>query len=234
MSRSPFPKATLSPPPSLRPPPQPPDHPNVYDPPAASKTLSVVTKTSSSQRKECISSKPLSWAQILKSSNPNHLIGASKSPAATLSKIQASTTDRITFSAEQAQALRESWQCSLIGKFLGPWSFRGDVLRLIPWKPLFRPWDELFTTTPIWIRLLSLPLEFWNADFIATIVGSFGKLFRIDDRSFEYVRGRYVRACVEINLALPLRQGIWIDINVYIPCVSNAELLAIEKIRVRV
>ncbi|WOK97803.1 hypothetical protein Cni_G06511 [Canna indica] len=93
----------------------------------------------------------------------------------------------------------------------GPWSLRGDVLRLIPWKPLFKPWEELFTTAPIWLRLQSLPLEFWNLDCIKHIAGNFGLVLRVNERSFSFERGHYVRVCVEVNLALPLRQGVWIS-----------------------
>ncbi|WOL07864.1 hypothetical protein Cni_G16613 [Canna indica] len=68
----------------------------------------------------------------------------------------------------------------------GPWIFRGDVLRLMPWKPLFRPWEEMFTTSPVWIRLQSLPLEFWHHDSIVAIAQSFGKVLKVDDHSFSF------------------------------------------------
>ncbi|WOL13191.1 hypothetical protein Cni_G21960 [Canna indica] len=44
----------------------------------------------------------------------------------------------------------------------GPWSFQGDVIRLVPWKPFFRPWMESFSYAPMWIRIHALPLELWN------------------------------------------------------------------------
>ncbi|WOL09925.1 hypothetical protein Cni_G18679 [Canna indica] len=95
----------------------------------------------------------------------------------------------------------------------GPWSLRGDILRLFPWKPLFKPWEELFTTTSIWLRLQSLPLEFWNPDCISHIASVFGSVLKIDERSFSFERGKYVRVYIEINLALPLRQGVWISLG---------------------
>ncbi|WOK93246.1 hypothetical protein Cni_G01941 [Canna indica] len=58
----------------------------------------------------------------------------------------------------------------------GPWIYRGDVLRLMPWEPLFCRWEEMFTTSPVWIRLQSLPLELWHYDSIVVIAQSFGKM----------------------------------------------------------
>ncbi|WOK97893.1 hypothetical protein Cni_G06601 [Canna indica] len=44
------------------------------------------------------------------------------------------------------------------------------------------------------------------------IANSLGKLISIDNRSFEFQRGRYIRVCVEIDLSLPINQGVWISI----------------------
>ncbi|WOK95461.1 hypothetical protein Cni_G04168 [Canna indica] len=44
----------------------------------------------------------------------------------------------------------------------GPWSCRGDVMHLVPWKPFFCPWMECFSYAPVWLRIHALPLELWN------------------------------------------------------------------------
>ena len=40
--------------------------------------------------------------------------------------------------------------------------------------------DAFFLTTPIWVRLPGLPLEYWHEDIFKGIVGSFGELIAVD------------------------------------------------------
>ncbi|WOL10530.1 hypothetical protein Cni_G19287 [Canna indica] len=41
-------------------------------------------------------------------------------------------------------------------------------------------------------------------------VRALGKVISIDQRSFEFSRGRFIRVCIEIDLNLPLKQGLWV------------------------
>ncbi|WOL14100.1 hypothetical protein Cni_G22880 [Canna indica] len=198
-------------------PPSPPPCPP--DPPDRSRRSSPFPRAASPSVSPTISSdpvqKPASWAQILRNRNPN---SKSRVSSPILSKIQSTTSDKISFSTEQIQSWRQPWEKSLIGAASliltdGPWTFRGDVLRLMPWKPLFRSRDELFTTALVWIRFHSLPLEFWNKASVFSIAQCFGKVLKIDDRSFTFERGLYIRACVEIDLALPICEGVWISVD---------------------
>ncbi|WOL08252.1 hypothetical protein Cni_G17004 [Canna indica] len=102
----------------------------------------------------------------------------------------------------------DSYSNILIG---GPFSLRGNMIWLIPWRPLFRPWFESFSSAPICVRLIGLPMELWNVDSVSLIAASLSKVLAIDHRSFSFQRGRYIRVCIEINLSLPLQQGLWIE-----------------------
>ncbi|WOK97648.1 hypothetical protein Cni_G06356 [Canna indica] len=92
----------------------------------------------------------------------------------------------------------------------GPYALGGSILCLVPWRPGFRPWCENFSTAPVWVRLLGLPLEYWNFDSISALGQALGKMISIDDRSFQFSRGRYVRVCVGMNLRHHIRQGLWV------------------------
>ena len=41
--------------------------------------------------------------------------------------------------------------------------------------------DSFFLTTPIWARLLDLPLEFWHEDIFKDIASSFGELVALEN-----------------------------------------------------
>ncbi|WOL07772.1 hypothetical protein Cni_G16520 [Canna indica] len=94
--------------------------------------------------------------------------------------------------------------------FGGPYFLRGEALRLVPWRPCFRPWCENFSSAPVWVRFLSLPLEFWNIESINKLSLALGKVIFVDQRSFEFSCGRYVRVCIELDLSRPLRNGLWV------------------------
>ncbi|WOL05273.1 hypothetical protein Cni_G14000 [Canna indica] len=80
-----------------------------------------------------------------------------------------------------------------------PWSFRDNLLRLVPWHPMFRPWMEKNTTAAVWVRIHSLPLEIWNEHSISLIVASLGQVLRIDHRSFFFERGHSEANCKAAN-----------------------------------
>ncbi|WOL04681.1 hypothetical protein Cni_G13403 [Canna indica] len=82
----------------------------------------------------------------------------------------------------------------------GSYSLRGHALRLIPWRPLFRPWCEVFSSALVWIQFVDLPLELWNVDSISLLARAFGKVLAIDDRSFKFLHGRYVKFVFVSNL----------------------------------
>lgn len=51
---------------------------------------------------------------------------------------------------------------ALIFVLSGSWAYEKHILTLAKWKPGFNPLDELNRMAPVWVRLPSLPLEFWD------------------------------------------------------------------------
>ncbi|WOL05858.1 hypothetical protein Cni_G14589 [Canna indica] len=72
---------------------------------------------------------------------------------------------------------------------------------------------ECFSYAPVWLRIHALPLELWNHVSVSLIANSIGKLITIDNRSFEFQKGKYVRVCVEIDLAQSIKQGVLINLH---------------------
>ncbi|WOL20218.1 hypothetical protein Cni_G29022 [Canna indica] len=199
--------------------PEPPDEDPPPPPPRPS-PFSRGTRPPSASRRP--SSTPVSWAQVLHGDNS---VSPQVTPNPTLCGIHLASSNKVHFMPQQLMAWSEPWENSLSGVFVfrfrdriscsnvltgGPFSLRGNVIRLIPWRPLFRPWYGPFLLAPIWERLLGLPLEIWNVDSVSLFAASLGKVLAIDQRSFSFERGRYIRVCIEIDLSLVLRQGLWV------------------------
>ncbi|WOK93263.1 hypothetical protein Cni_G01958 [Canna indica] len=91
----------------------------------------------------------------------------------------------------------------------GPFSLCCSTIRLIPRRPFFRPWVDSFASALVWIWLVGLPLQLWNLDSVALIAQAFAKVLTIDNQSFRFARGRYIRVCVELDFARPLHQRVW-------------------------
>lgn len=58
---------------------------------------------------------------------------------------------------------------------------------------------------PTWVRLLGLPLEFWEKGIFQGIANSFGSLLVIDKITQERLRLVYAHICVNVavNIVLP-------------------------------
>lgn len=93
----------------------------------------------------------------------------------------------------------------------GPWSFRGQVLKLFSWYPELFPLTAEIKSAPVWIRLLGLPIIYWSRSALNAIAGKFGELIQIDELTLQKNRGRYARICVDMDISKPLLQGIWIS-----------------------
>lgn len=65
-------------------------------------------------------------------------------------------------------------------------------------------------TARIWIRLPGLPMEYWNEECLFNLAPLLGRPLKIDHSTLKFERCRYVRLCVQINITLPHKQGIWI------------------------
>ena len=56
----------------------------------------------------------------------------------------------------------------------------------------------------VWVRLLELPIEFYDASVLREIGGAIGPVLRIDSYMASGTRGSYARLCLQIDLTKPL------------------------------
>lgn len=92
----------------------------------------------------------------------------------------------------------------------GPWLIQGGPLSLIPWRPDFQALRQTINSAPVWVRLPGLPFKYWNVESLAAIAAEAGKPLRVDEQSLNLERGSYIRVCVELDLAKPVPEGVWI------------------------
>ncbi|WOL20618.1 hypothetical protein Cni_G29423 [Canna indica] len=95
----------------------------------------------------------LSWAQILRSSNPKHLNSISSS---TLSRIQLSSPSKVSFSANQLQQWQSPWHASLIGNFFGK----------LPPLPVVSHWASNLWSSVDLINVLDIEDDFFVFAFL--------------------------------------------------------------------
>ena len=90
----------------------------------------------------------------------------------------------------------------------GPWFIEGHFLVIKPWEPYFKASEAKLTTVTVWVRLLELPIEFFDISVLKEIGSVIWPVLRIDSyRAFE-TRGGYVRLFVQIDLKKRLINSI--------------------------
>ncbi|WOL16244.1 hypothetical protein Cni_G25031 [Canna indica] len=70
---------------------------------------------------------------------------------------------------------------------------------------------ETIEEVPVWIQLSGLPMEFLNNKILPQIVAVIGRPLKIDNYTQNGSRGKFARACVLMNIRMPIQQGLWID-----------------------
>ena len=63
---------------------------------------------------------------------------------------------------------------------VGSWSYGKHSLIVAKWHTVLDPMKELNRMAPVWVRLLGLPLEFWDERILKSIGNSFGLFVVID------------------------------------------------------
>ena len=59
--------------------------------------------------------------------------------------------------------------------------------------------ESFFQQAAIWVRLLELPLEFWNEDVFAGVASMFGELLSLDPVTASKGRLTYARICIGVK-----------------------------------
>ena len=95
----------------------------------------------------------------------------------------------------------------------GPWFWGKAGLFMTPCLPDFDPNKMSVTRTPIWVRLLKLPLHFWSSKSLEAISNKIGFFLKIDlDRAQKWL-ATYVQICLEADLSEGLPDNIILKWN---------------------
>ena len=86
----------------------------------------------------------------------------------------------------------------------GPGFIGEHFLAIKPWEPYFKASEASFSAVAVWVRLLELPIEFYDASVLREIGGAIGPVLRIDSYTTSGTRGSYARLCLQIDLTKPL------------------------------
>jgi hypothetical protein len=93
----------------------------------------------------------------------------------------------------------------------GPYFFNSAGLFLRFWTEKFSPEKEDFAHAPVWIRLYSLPQEFWLEEVLAGIGNTIGVYVKSSEATKQRRYTSYARICVYLNIAKPLPGSIVLE-----------------------
>ncbi|XP_010425860.1 PREDICTED: uncharacterized protein LOC104710904 [Camelina sativa] len=102
----------------------------------------------------------------------------------------------------------EDYMAALTG---GPWTIFGSYLLVQAWSPDFDPLRDKITTTPVWVRLSNIPLNFYHRSILMAIAKGLGKPLKVDLITSNLERARFARICVEVDLKNPLKGTVLIN-----------------------
>lgn len=93
----------------------------------------------------------------------------------------------------------------------GPWRAFGSYLMVKAWSPEFDPLRDEITTTPVWVRISNLPVNFYHRSILMGIAKGLGNPIKADATTLNFERARFARVCVEVNLKKPLKGTVMIN-----------------------
>lgn len=65
----------------------------------------------------------------------------------------------------------------------GPWGILDHYLIMQRWRPKFFPFEDEFKRVAVWIRVLGLPIEYYNKHILWRIGERLGQTIKIDDNT---------------------------------------------------
>nr|POE64359.1 uncharacterized protein CFP56_12408 [Quercus suber] len=92
----------------------------------------------------------------------------------------------------------------------GPWFTSQHFLAIRQWEPEFQASIATLSSVAVWIRLLELPIEFYEHNALLKIGRAIGPVLHIDANTANGVRGWFADLCVQINLDKTLVKMIFL------------------------
>ena len=93
----------------------------------------------------------------------------------------------------------------------GPWFVGGHYLSIKRWEANFKPSLANLFAVMVWIRLLELPIEYYEESVLRDIGRAIGPVLRVDTHTTLEVRGKFTWLCVQVNLDEPIVKTIRVD-----------------------
>ncbi|KAG7552429.1 hypothetical protein ISN45_Aa06g030300 [Arabidopsis thaliana x Arabidopsis arenosa] len=129
---------------------------------------------------------------------------------------------RVYLQSEQAKILRKrldqqalsastSFEEYLAALMSGAWKAFGSYLTAQAWSPDFDPLRDDIVTTPVWVRLSNVPLNFYHKLVMMGIARGLGKPIKVTLTTLNFERARFARVCVKVNLMKPLKGIVMIN-----------------------
>ena len=86
----------------------------------------------------------------------------------------------------------------------GPWFVGRHYLSIRGWEQNFRPKNANISSVVVWVRLPSLPIEYYELLVLRDIEKAIGPILRIDTHTALETKDRFTRLCVQVNFDDPL------------------------------
>ena len=64
---------------------------------------------------------------------------------------------------------------------------------------------------PVWIRIFSLPIDYWRTAALEHISNTLGTFVRASEATLQKRYTSYARICVEIDVSGSLHEGLWLE-----------------------
>lgn len=93
----------------------------------------------------------------------------------------------------------------------GPYFLSSAGLYMRPWKANFAPEKETFTRVPVWIRLFSLPIDYWGLAILKSIGDRLGTFIKASETTMQRKYTSCARICVEMDVSGALHDGLWLE-----------------------
>ncbi|XP_025607610.1 uncharacterized protein [Arachis hypogaea] len=87
----------------------------------------------------------------------------------------------------------------------------GHYIAVKPWTPDFKPCEDTIRETMIWIRISDLSIWYYQDKVMMRIASAVGRPVKVDLATKLAEREKFARACMQINLGLPVVRSVIVD-----------------------
>ncbi|EOA22262.1 hypothetical protein CARUB_v10002859mg [Capsella rubella] len=85
-----------------------------------------------------------------------------------------------------------------------------------PWRAFRIYLMDDIVTTPVWVRLTNIPVNFYHETILLSIAEGLGRPLKVDIPTLNIDRARFARICVEVDLSMPLKGTMVINGERYV------------------